>query len=260
MKLPQYDNDTIEKIKKSRDYASICFLTCGVSEVLLQSLNSIIDNTEFPYEFIILSQGSSDEINEEINKCLARMRNNKYCLNVKAMTFPYNEGYVVGTNSLISISSGKWIIPFSDDIIVPKGWLNALVDKSKSNKKLGLIGFKNCSRKTQLLIQNPKDNRWDLDNSIMVSTICCLITREAYNKVGNLDYRFGKGVCEDDDYNLRMRVCGFNIADVDNVSIEHVHSSSWKKLLSVEERRKRLAIQNDILNQKWKPFKILKVV
>jgi len=260
MKLPQYDNETIKKIKEAGNYPSICFLTCGASEVLLKSLDSIIENTEIPYEFIMLGQGCSGDVIIEMNTLLEKMKKSKYCLNIKAQTFPYNEGFVVGMNEIMKLATGKWIIPFSDDIIVPKGWLSALIEKAKSDKSLGLIGFKNYSREAYLLIENKNDHRWDVDHTVMISAICCLITREAYQKVGDFDYRFGKGVCEDDDYNLRMRMFGFKIGEVDTVNIEHVHSSSWKKLLSVEERKRNMAIQADILNQKWKPFKILRVV
>jgi len=254
VKLPQYDIETITKLKKSRDYPSVVFLTCGVSDILIQSLRSILDNTTIPFELIIVAQGVPFEVASQVDNALKG--NTDLIVNFKSVNFPFNQGFIVGMNEGLRLCRGKWLVPFSDDIIVSKGWLKALVDKAKSDKKIGIVGFKAATRPSYLIqLQN---GMWKTDNSIMISMICSLITRGLYQKIGGFDYRYGKGICEDDDYNVMARMKGFKLAEVD-VPIQHVHSSSWKRLMSHEERMKRVAININVFNQKWKEFNIVRI-
>ena len=81
-----------------------------------------------------------------------------------------------------------------------------------------------------------------------------MITRAAFDRVGELDERFGLGFFEDDDYCRRLEQAGFEVLCAEDVFVHHHLSASFDKLKS--QAKQALFDKNRaIYESKWGPWR-----
>jgi len=198
-------------------------------EVLKKCLDHIRRNTPPIYELIVVADGS----NEEMLQYLMQLHRE----GVRLILNPKLQGFAAAINQGIKISRGKYISIVTMDVYVHPLWLQPL------KRALERFGFKWAS--AQILQPDKAFRPFNIS--------CCLIDREALEKVGLLDEEFCKGKgYEDDDLVWRFIKAGFKVIGVPSSRADHPESEVTFRSLHSEQRIKELGeINARYFYQKW---------
>jgi GT2 family glycosyltransferase len=90
----------------------------------------------------------------------------------------------------------------------------------------------------------------------MLAMFCVAMRRDAWERVGALDERFGIGMFEDDDYSRRVKAAGYRIACARDSFVHHQMGASFGRLRPPEyqalfERNRRL--YEEKWGEAWQP-------
>lgn len=91
------------------------------SELFRACIVSLMDNTRYPYEFILVDNGCDDVNQEFIIKLVQKGKIHTYIKNARNMHFPY------ARNQGLRIAKGRYICIVDDDLIFSEGWLEKCV-------------------------------------------------------------------------------------------------------------------------------------
>ncbi len=85
----------------------------------------------------------------------------------------------------------------------------------------------------------------------MLALYCALLRREVWQRVGELDERFGIGMFEDDDYARRLRAAGLRLVCRRDAFVHHWQQASFGRMdeaayLELFERNRQA------FNAKWR--------
>lgn len=117
-------------------FASIVILSYKRREFLERTLNSLHAHTQFPYELIIVDDGSDDISAKYIFELINSQKISSVILNAGP-----NMGIGTGINRGFSISKGEFLIKCDSDIEFQDGWLNQGVACLDEFPQLGMVGF-----------------------------------------------------------------------------------------------------------------------
>ncbi len=91
------------------------------SDTMVTSLTSLIENTEYPYELIVVDNGERDEDTDFFLQLLKKKKINTYIKNGE------NLNYFWGRNQALAVCNGNFIVTCDNDILYRKGWLTKCV-------------------------------------------------------------------------------------------------------------------------------------
>jgi len=218
-------------------------------------LSSVIQNTDQPYNLIIINDGSSEETTAFLD-IFANQYNN-----IKLVNNEIANGYTRAANQGLHISTSDLVILLNSDTVVSKDWANRMAVAMFSREKTGLVGPLSNTASWQSIPDISVDGDWSPNplpegmsiqkmadsiakysgqiypNVPLLNGFCWMFNREVINDIGYLDEEnFGEGYGEEDDYILRARKAGWKIAWADDVYVYHAQSRSFS-----HERRKKLS-------------------
>ena len=227
-------------------------------------LNSLEANTNYRnWELVLVDNASTDGTPGFLAEYAA---NNSH---VKLVQNDENLGFAAGNNRGLEVADGEILVILNNDTYVTPGWMLDLTRHLRKDSNLGLIGpvTNNIGNEAKVDIQY-KDMQ-EMQNAARAHTLshsgqelllptiaffCVAMPRIVYEKVGDLDERFGLGFFEDDDYCQRVRKEGFRIAVAEDVFIHHHLSASFDQM--DEGIRQALFERNKaIYEKKWGPWK-----
>jgi len=107
------------------DYASLCLLSLERPQYLKTCLDSLIENTEYPYELIVHDDGSTDP--EIYNYLLRLLKEDKLSQVILGNPPGYNTGIGPPMQRMFASSHGKYIVKLDADLVFEKGWLADVV-------------------------------------------------------------------------------------------------------------------------------------
>lgn len=203
-------------------------------------LESIIENTDYPYRVIIVDN-KSDEPTASFLRSFGKQHSEKVLL----MRSEENLGYIKGTNLGMKASTGDYVCLLNNDTVVYPGWLSAMVRVAELELDIGIV--------------NPASNHFDISSeeadkadSIRYKGMgkcvgfCMLIKREIVDRVGYLDERFGMGYGEDDAYCISARNEGYRCVMARGAYVYHHGKKSFgrdRKAKEFRERQRGLATE-----------------
>jgi len=149
-------------------------------------------------------------------------------------------GYARATNLGLAMADGDYLCILNNDLFVPDGWLETMVEVYNEERG-GILAP----------MTNPIHEQKTFYNSHWFSLI--LMDRNTFTKVGYLDedlnYRY-----HDQDYSIRVKKAGFEVMRTGKVIVEHVNMATWKKMdnLKDNQERERMIKKNGVaLLNEW---------
>jgi hypothetical protein len=159
----------------------------------------------------------------------------------------------------------------NNDIIVPSGWLGAML-RALADPAIGIVGPRsnNVSGVQQINVSYGSDmNRMEAFTSarmrryrymgfesVRAVGFCMLVKRDVITAIGGFDTSFGIGNYEDDDFCLRAQLAGYKIWIADDAFVHHDGSSTFRS--SNINYAKLMEHNYQTLRAKWYLEKTLK--
>ncbi len=239
---------------------SLVALTYNQLDYTKSFIQSLYQNTNYPFELIIVDNHSKDNTIKFLKE-LEKTKNN-----VKLILNENNLGFPKGVNQGIKKAAGNYILIANNDIVLTKGWLARLIEIAESDTKIGLVGPRSNSVSGMQLDKEAKygtiiemhnyagvlkqNNNGRLLEFPRVAFLCTLIKKEVIEKIGGLDERFSPGNFEDDDFCLRAQLAGFKTVIAQDVFIHHYGSKSFTAE-GMEKYKARLEVNQKVFVDKW---------
>jgi GT2 family glycosyltransferase len=226
-----------------------------------ECIDSIIENTHYPYRLIIIDNGSQDQTKsylEELKK--------KGDMEVTLIRNEENLGFVKAVNQGLRVSSALYVCILNNDTLVADGWLEEMIEVTKNNPQIGIINpssnslgqylSKGDSIESYAIRLKQFKGQWG--EMAQCSGFCMLIKREVIDRLGFFDEVYQIGYCEETDYCRRAQRSGFIFARARAAYVYHKERSTFDRMPDREEIFRR---NQDILFRRWgKPLRIAYLV
>jgi len=215
--------------------------------LLKQYIRSLCACTHYPYELILVDNGSNAETKKELLKLTPSSKNIK----IISLNFPVS--FSIGNNLAMKLFSDSCdlTILINNDILFTYGWLTEIVEyfEADYNRRghlvAPLINTNGILYKGGYYDKDKESVRWvKQEESIDPNYLqfCCVaITKEIFLTVGYLpeEYKF---YFEDVMYCHRCLLNKIKLVTLDNVIVKHLHaqSSEPEKKKQMMERSKKI--------------------
>lgn len=215
---------------------SIIIPTYNQREYVLKCVSSIEKHTPAPFEIIVVDNASKDGTAE------AMLRKGGM---VRVAALDKNRGFAGGVNHGLMMARGRHIIVLNNDTLVTPGWLDNMMTCLASDPKIGVVGpvtnYIGGDQQIQVPYREVEEmwsfaathNRPDADKHRITDRLvgfCWLFSRELLERVGYLDEGYAVGNFEDDDWIIRVKLAGYQLAVAGDAFIHHFGSVSMKAL------------------------------
>jgi GT2 family glycosyltransferase len=251
---------TDKALRASWPRASVVVLTHDNLAFSRMCLASLLENTDYPnYELIVVDNASADGTVEELQRLAASIPNVNVILN------DHNAGFGPGNNQGLAAATGEILVLLNNDTVVPRGWLTRLA-RHLDDAAIGLIGpatNRSCNE-AQINIpyqtygeyqavarsqgERHEGERFPIRMPMM---FCVAFRRDTYERLGPLDERYEVGMFEDEDYALRAKAAGLQVAWTPEVYIHHAYHASIGKLLPTGDYMRLVKLNQGRFEEKW---------
>jgi GT2 family glycosyltransferase/glycosyltransferase involved in cell wall biosynthesis len=188
-----------------------------------------------------------------------------------------NEGYTRSANKGLRASTADYVILLNSDTIVPERWIRRIIECGESDERIGIVGpLSNAASYQSVPDIRTAEGDWAVNalpdgvtvddmaakvyelseksfpRASFVNGSCYAIKREVIEAIGYFDEElFPIGYGEENDYSIRARDAGFQLAVADHAYVYHAKSRSFG-----HGRRRELAlIGRQALEGKYGPEK-----
>ncbi len=237
-------------------HAAVDIIICvhNALQDLQRCLASVLQHTGQPYSLIVVDDGSDLPTRDYLAE-FARTEGAALLRNEQA------QGYTRAANQGLRRSSADYVVLLNSDTVVTAGWLDRLVSCAESDPRTGLVGPLSNTASWQSIPEIEALGDWAsnplpagmtieevgrlvaLYSGRLYPTVpflngfCLLIRREVIREIGYFDEEnFGAGYGEENDFELRARKAGWQLAVADDTYIYHAQSRSYS-----QEKRKLLS-------------------
>jgi GT2 family glycosyltransferase len=240
--------------------ASIIVVTWDNLAFTRLCLTSVIENTEYPnYELIVVDNASTDGTVEDLQRLEDDLPQVRVILN------DHNAGFGPANNQGLAAASGDLFVLLNNDTVVPRGWLTRLA-RHLERPSLGLLGpgtNRTCNEAQidmayqtygeYLVVARAQGERHDGERYPirMPMMFCLAFRRDAYDRIGPIDERYEVGMFEDEDYALRAKAEGLEVAWTPEVYVHHAYHASIGKLLPTGEYMRLVKQNQGRFEEKW---------
>ncbi len=171
-----------------------------------------------------------------------------------------NLGWVKGANVGLALSTAPYVVLMNDDVEVKTdGWLELLRSAFNTSPVVGAVAPAKALRAhyhssrpansdaPTVFFPNLSLEGFGIGH-VPISFWCVMFSRAALEEVGYLDERLGHGYGgDDDDWQARAHLAGWEIAVHPQVDVRHQGQASWGK-----DRPEAQAKNVKILREMWK--------
>lgn len=231
---------TLHAITALHPKVTIIVVTYNNIELTQLCIDSIFRNTTWPnYEVIVVDNASVDGTGNYL-RYLARTRPG-----VKIVLNEANRGFAAANNQGLRIAQGEFLVLLNNDTVVPKGWIDPLL-RHLEMPDIGLVGpvTNSAGNEARIHVTYSALDQMDgfaerytaqhhgrLFDIPMLAMFCVAMRRDAFEKIGFLDEKFGIGMFEDDDYSRRAQSLGFRTICAEDAFVHHYGQAAFKKLI-----------------------------
>jgi len=118
-------------------FASLCVLSFNRKKYLERSLETLWANTTYPYELIILDDGSHERVVQEYIFQLVRAKKASTIL----MNTDHNMGIGIAVNRGFQIARGDYLFKLDADLDYKPGWLRQCIGLLDKHPEIGCVGL-----------------------------------------------------------------------------------------------------------------------
>lgn len=217
---------------------SIIMLTYNALTFTRQAVESVMQHTDYPFELIIVDNGSDNETVHYLKEIEDTYANVHIIFNKK------NKGFAAGNNQGAKQAFGKYLMFLNNDVLVSDGWLKSLVAALQKDERIGMVGpITNLISGRQMVTDVPytdvaefpqfaakvrQINAGKLTPRRRLAGFAVLMPKVLFEQVGSFDESFGSGNFEDDDLCLRVRQAGYALMVDESTYIHHFGSQTFK--------------------------------
>ena len=222
-------------------------------------LASVLTRTTTDFRLIVVNDGSDAPTTARLRELAA----GNATMDILETNGPI--GYTGAANRGLRASTAEYVVLLNSDTIVPRLWIEGMLDCMASGEQVGLVGPLSNAASWQSVPERADDaGGWKVNDLPIgydvddfgelvyalsrrrfprvefLNGFCLMFRRAVLDRVGLLDEAaFPQGYGEENDYCLRARGAGFELAIADHCYVHHAKSKSFGA------RRAELARQGD---------------
>jgi GT2 family glycosyltransferase len=236
-------------------FVSIVMLSWNAPQFTEDAIASIRARTSLPHEIIIIDNGSGEET----------VRRLEAIDGIRVIYNAVNTGFAFGCNQGLAAARGTHVVLLNNDVIVTDGWLEAMIDVQRRNPTVGcsaprtnrIVGYQqvdnvpyeNLDELPAFARERSYAERGRWTREARVVGFCLCLDRRMVAEIGGLNPRYGIGNFEDDDYCMRIRAAGYDIALCDDSFIHHFGNVTFKE--NKVDYRASLVRNKEIFTKHW---------
>lgn len=179
-----------------------------------QMLDSLEKSTNILYKFVIVDNASSDNTLSYLKN---RFDNN---LDVYIIENKENKGIAIARNQALKKAdeiNTNWYVTLDNDVSMPKGWLEEIIDILKKNPSYAAIGVNMENKKYPIVSKNGKEFQDKPEGNL--GTACMVFPKTTHQMLGFFNTEYGKYGEEDADFGMRIRVTGLKLGYIKEMGI-----------------------------------------
>lgn len=233
------------QVIKEKYTVSVVVCIHNALEYVRVCLKSLWEERTFPYEMILVDDGSQEETGKWVEA---------FAQNTDSILIRHEQakGYTISANEGMKQAKGDYIVLLNSDTQVTAGWIEKMLDAFWKHPDTGILSpLSNAATYQSVPVVSDK-NGWFI-NTIpenmnirmmnlaveeasskeypqvkCVNGFCFMIHRKVIQKIGYLDEAtFPRGYGEEVDYCLRVLKAGYEIRVLDDTYIYHAKSKSF---------------------------------
>ena len=214
-------------------------------------LASVLTRTTVNFRLIVVNDGSDEPTTARLRK-LAASHAELEVLETSARPDDGPIGYAGAANRGLRHGSADYVVLLNSDTIVPRLWVEGLLDAMASGEDVGMVGPLSNAASWQSVPELSDADGWKVNELpagynvddfgelvhalsarrfprvAFLNGFCLMLRRNVVERVGLLDEAaFPQGYGEEDDYCLRMREAGYELAVADHCFVYHAKSKSF---------------------------------
>ena len=183
----------------------------------LASLQAVQEQPRF--EVVVVDDCSTDGTSEAIAQIpgVVYLRNDT------------NSGFIASCNAGAKTARGKYLVFLNNDTVVKPGWLTALLDTFKEEKRAGIVGSKLLYQDGRLQeaggviwqdasgwnygkFDDPRKPEYNYLRDVdYCSAAALMVPRALFESAGGFDSRYAPGYYEDTDLAFKVRQAGYRV-------------------------------------------------
>lgn len=208
---------------------------------------SVLRKTGRRFRLIVVNDGSDEQTTAYLRSVAEA---------VPAVRLIHNDrpphGYTIAANLGLRASTGDYVVLLNSDTIVTPGWLDRIVQCGESAPSVGVVGPLSNAASHQSIPHLREHGQWSVNpvprwaspDAIakllervserrhprlpFINGFCYAIKRQVIDAIGYFDEElFASGYCEENDYSMRARDAGFELAVADDAYVFHAKSRSF---------------------------------
>ena len=189
------------------EIATLMMVTYNRLELTKQTLNNIITNTKYPYNFVIVDNNSTDGTQEYLKEFREACN-----LNIVLILNDENKGIAVGRNQGL-LEANKlntvWYSTVDNDILLPEKWLTRCISLLKADKRFAMIGVNFEERQYPILKIGNEEIQYKHRGNL--GTACTVFHKSFHKMVGFFNTEYGLYGEEDADMGARAQAIGLKL-------------------------------------------------
>jgi O-antigen biosynthesis protein len=225
----------VKTILQMKDKVSIIIPTWNGLDFLKPCMESIQTNTDWPFEVIVVDNGSKDGTQDWV-------LNADFEMDGQFIKNDTNEGFAKANNKAVGVAKGSFICLLNNDTLVTKGWLTEMMNVFSEEQAVGAVGAR-LVHPGKGTIQHagvielssgvpdhvhfglPMDHPKVIERKqyFGVTGACLLTPKQLYREMGGLDEAFING-WEDMDYMQKLHKAGYRVYYEPKALVYHYES------------------------------------
>jgi GT2 family glycosyltransferase len=223
-------------------------------------LESLLANTSVSdYELIVVDNASTDDTPAYL-RALDRAHPQ-----VRIRLSNRNAGFAAACNVGLEMARGVALVLLNNDTIPSRWWLGGLL-RHLGDPSVGAVGavtnricneaqieteYRTYGELMRFSGERRGSHEGERRELPTLTMFCFAMRRGTWEQIGSLDERFGVGTLEDDDYSLRIRRAGLQLACAEDVFVHHFDKGSFGQLVGSGDYDRILRENRLLFEEKW---------